>query len=246
MRRILGGKKPVLTAKHINVCYGALQVLYEVSISVKAGSLVSIVGANCAGKSTLINAISGIRPSASGSILMEGHDITRASPHEIVRRGIVQVPEGRKLFARMTVEENLLLGATVAEAKRRRAETLDYVMTMFPRLRERRGQIASTLSGGEQQMVAIARALMARPKLLMLDEPTLGLAPVMVKEMFETITNLKREGLTILLVEQNVEDSLEICNYGYVLETGRVVLEGSGTQLIENSYLQQAYLGLET
>jgi len=219
-------------------------VLDGVSFNVEAAEIVSVVGANGAGKSTLVKVISGmVRPSA-GEILFEGEDITSLPPHEIVLRGIVHVPEGRRLFGDMTVLENLLVGSTHRAARATRAEGLDHVYSLFPILLERQSQLARTLSGGEQQMVAIARGLMTRPKLLMLDEPSLGLAPKIVAEILTVIGDLNRDGLTVLLIEQNVKHSLAIADRGVVLENGRIVLADTGEALLRNEHTRRAYLGL--
>jgi len=219
-------------------------VLDGVSFNVEAAEIVSVVGANGAGKSTLVKVISGmVRPSA-GEILFEGEDITSLPPHEIVLRGIVHVPEGRRLFGDMTVLENLLVGSTHRAARATRAEGLDHVYSLFPILLERQSQLARTLSGGEQQMVAIARGLMTRPKLLMLDEPSLGLAPKIVTEILTVIGDLNRDGLTVLLIEQNVKHSLAIADRGVVLENGRIVLADTGEALLRNEHTRRAYLGL--
>lgn len=234
----------MLQVEGLNVHYGRIQVLHDISICVEAGKLISIVGANSAGKSSFINAISGLVKPTSGKIQFNGTDISRQEPHNIVKLGLVQVPEGRKLFPKMTVLENLLLGATLPETRPKRDDMQEKMCELFPWLRERFNQIASTLSGGEQQMLAIARAMMSQPRLLMLDEPSLGLAPLLVMEMFRVVQDLNRQGLTVLLVEQNIEHSLEICDYAYVLENGRIVLSGTGKELLENEYLKKAYLGL--
>jgi branched-chain amino acid transport system ATP-binding protein len=219
-------------------------VLDGVSFDVEAAEIVSVVGANGAGKSTLVKVISGMVRASAGEILFEGEDITSLPPHEIVLRGIVHVPEGRRLFGDMTVLENLLLGSTHRAARATRAEGLDHVYGLFPILLERQSQLARTLSGGEQQMVAIARGLMTRPKLLMLDEPSLGLAPRIVTEILKVIGDLNRDGLTVLLIEQNVKHSLAIADRGVVLENGRIVLADTGEALLGNEHTRRAYLGL--
>ncbi len=224
--------------------YGEVTVLHDVTIEVGQGKIVSIVGANGAGKSTLINTISGLMRPSAGSIRYRDTDLLSIPGHEVVRRGVVQVPEGRKLFASMTVYENLVLGATHPSAKADRESTLRQVFELFPRLQERREQIAGTLSGGEQQMLAIGRALMSKPSLLMLDEPSLGLAPLLVADVFRVVERLNSTGLTVLLVEQNIKHCLTISSYAYVLENGQVVLEGTGQELLSNSYTKQAYLGM--
>jgi len=219
-------------------------VLDGVSFDVEAAEIVSVVGANGAGKSTLVKVISGMVRASAGQILFEGEDLTSLPPHEIVLRGIVHVPEGRRLFGDMTVLENLLLGSTHRAARATRAEGLDRVYGLFPILFERQSQLARTLSGGEQQMVAIARGLMTRPKLLMLDEPSLGLAPRIVTEILKVIGDLNRDGLTVLLIEQNVKHSLAIADRGIVLENGRIVLADTGEALLSNEHTRRAYLGL--
>jgi branched-chain amino acid transport system ATP-binding protein len=234
----------LLSVRSISAHYGRARVLDGVSFDVEAAEIVSVVGANGAGKSTIVKVISGmVRPSA-GRILFEGEDITSLPAHEIVRRGIVHVPEGRRLFGDMTVLENLLLGSTHRTARAARVEGLDHVYRLFPILRERQLQLARTLSGGEQQMLAIARGLMARPKLLMLDEPSLGLAPKIVAEILNVIGDLNRDGLTVLLIEQNVKHSLSIADHGVVLENGRIVLADTGEALLGNEHTRRAYLGL--
>lgn len=234
----------MLNVRSVSAQYGRARVLDGVSFNVEAAEIVSVVGANGAGKSTLVKVISGmVRPSA-GEILFEGEDITSLPPHEIVLRGIVHVPEGRRLFGDMTVLENLLVGSTHRAARATRAEGLDHVYGLFPILLERQSQLARTLSGGEQQMVAIARGLMTRPKLLMLDEPSLGLAPKIVTEILTVIGDLNRDGLTVLLIEQNVKHSLAIADRGVVLENGRIVLADTGEALLRNEHTRRAYLGL--
>jgi branched-chain amino acid transport system ATP-binding protein len=234
----------VLEVQGIHAQYGQARVLHDVSLTVEAGRIVALVGANGAGKTTLVNVISGlVRPSA-GRIRFDGAELTGAAAHTIVERGVAQVPEGRKLFGGMTVLENLLLGGTPGAARRRREESLAEVYRIFPVLRERRGQIARTLSGGEQQMVAIGRALMARPRILMLDEPSLGLAPKLVGEIFEVIKELNRGGLTVLLIEQNIRHSLALAHFAHVLENGGIVLKGTGSELMGQDHVKKAYLGI--
>lgn len=235
---------PLLEVSNLDVSYGDISALRNVSLQVEEGEIVTILGANGAGKSTLIRTISGLLMPKSGSIRFRGKDITRVEPHDRVALGIVQVPEGRRLFPIMTVEENLLLGSYTPEARQQRQETLEWVFRLLPRLKERRRQIARTLSGGEQQMVAIGRALMSRPKLLMLDEPSLGLAPVIVGQVFELIRQISQEGVTVLLVEQNVHHSLELAARAYVLEHGAIVMEGPGRALLGNDHIRKAYLGM--
>ncbi len=234
----------MLSVNQIQVAYGDVQVLWDVSMNVQPKEFAALVGANGAGKSTTLNAISAILRPRSGTIEFNGKRIDRAPASQVVELGISQVPEGRRLFSEMTVLENLELGSFMAEAKRRRNETLDWVYNIFPRLRERRNQLAGTLSGGEQQMVAVGRGLMSRPRLLMLDEPSLGLAPLLVQEVFKALKRVNEEGVTIFLVEQNVKHTLTIATHAYVLENGRIVMEGKGTDLLNNSHVKKAYLGI--
>ncbi len=234
----------MLTIKNLQVQYGAFVALHGVSLSVTEGQVVSIVGANGAGKTTLINTISGLLRPTAGEITFEGQDLLRLESHAIASLGIVQVPEGRKLFPDMTVYENLLMGSYSQRSKQYRKESLEMAFHLFPRLEQRTKQLARTLSGGEQQMLAIGRAVMSKPRLMMFDEPSLGLAPLLVQSIFQTIRQLKETGMTILLVEQNVRQSLQISDYAYVLETGQVVLEGSGQSVLENEHTRKAYLGI--
>ena len=234
----------MLSAQNLVVKYGMFSALNDVSIKVEKGQIVGIVGANGAGKSTLLNAISGINKATSGSLMFEDMDLTRMSAHAIVRAGVVQVPEGRRLFPEMTVYENLLVGSAHKRARADRSENFDKAFSLFPRLKERESQIARTLSGGEQQMVAVARALMSSPRILMMDEPSLGLAPIVIQEIFKVVTKLRELGLTILLVEQNVHHCLLISDYAYVLETGQLVLEGTGQDVLDNPMTKAAYLGM--
>ena len=235
----------MLTLKQIDVYYGNIQALWQVGLSVNEGEVVAIVGSNGAGKSTILRTISGLIQPKSGSIEFDSTRIDRLSPDEIVRLGISMVPEGRELFPRSSVLENLQLGsAYIDRAYTQTRQSLTWVHSLFPILQERTSQLAGTLSGGEQQMVAIGRALMSRPKILMLDEPSLGLAPLMVTEVFKTTVKVNQEGVTVLLVEQNVRQSLKMAHRAYVLENGRIVLEGSGKNLIANKHVKEAYLGL--
>jgi branched-chain amino acid transport system ATP-binding protein len=234
----------LLQVDRISVFYGDIQALNGVSLRASAKEIASLVGGNGAGKTTLLRTISGLRRPASGSILFEEKRIHELPPYRIVELGISQVPEGRRVFPRMSALENLHMGSHIKEARRRREETLDWVFRLFPILRERGGQFAGTLSGGEQQMLAIGRGLMSRPKLLILDEPSLGLAPLVVKEIFEIITAINSDGTAILLVEQNVQRSLSICHRSYVLENGVIVLEGKGKELLQNEYMMKAFLGM--
>jgi branched-chain amino acid transport system ATP-binding protein len=233
----------LLEIRDLDVFYGDAQALSGVSLDVVKGEIVSIVGANGAGKSTLIRAIAGIERPRAGRILFAGSDITGLDSHEICNLGIGQVAEGRQLFPNLTVLENLHMGAMVARGRARLQQTLDEVFALFPHLLERRKQLAGTLSGGEQQMLAIGRCLMSRPELMMLDEPSLGLAPNLVQELLHTVHLLQQKGLTVLLVEQNVAVSLKISRRGYVLENGRIVMDGTGDELLGNDRVRQAYLG---
>jgi branched-chain amino acid transport system ATP-binding protein len=235
---------PILEVKNIKVRYSGLPVLQGVSLSVNPGETVCVVGANGAGKSTLLRAIMGAQRAFEGQIFFSGREIQRRRTEEIVRLGIVYVPEEKMLFRPLAVEENLMLGAYILTDPRRIQENLDFVYTLFPRLKERRLQPASTLSGGEQQMVAIGRGLMSRPQILMLDEPSLGLAPKLVDEVLDTVRRLKQEGMTILLVEQNVREALDLADRGYVIQTGRIVGEGGGKELLARDTFRQAFLGI--
>ncbi|HXU87310.1 MAG TPA: ABC transporter ATP-binding protein [Methylomirabilota bacterium] len=228
----------------IDAFYGDLQALFSVSVEVPDGKIMALVGANAAGKSTTIRVISGLVPPRHGRVLFGGDDLARVPAHRRVELGIVQVPEGRRLFPFMSVTENLLLGAHTPHARAVRGATLEYVHTLFPVLHDRRAQLAGSLSGGEQQMCAIGRALMARPKLLMLDEPTLGLAPVLVGRIFETVRTINADGVTVLIVEQNVRQALALADRAAVLESGKLVLEGAGRDLLVDDRLKRAYLGM--
>ena len=234
----------LLRVDGIEVAYGDLTAVGEVSLEVREGEAVALIGANGAGKTTTLRALSGLLPIRRGRIEFEGRRLDGLTSAQVVARGIAHVPEGRQLFPTMTVVENLELGARSAAARARRAESLGRVFDLFPQLRERRTQLAGTLSGGEQQMCAIGRGLMACPRLLLLDEPSLGLAPVMVKAIFEDLGRINRQGLTILLVEQNVLRSLQLAHRGYVLENGHVTLSGAGADLLASGHVKRAYLGL--
>jgi len=234
----------MLEVENLHVSYGAIKALHGVSLKVPAGSIVTLIGANGAGKSTTLRALSGLAKSASGTIRYDGGEITELPAHQIVSRGLCHVPEGRMVFANLTVKENLAMGAYLQRDKAWIAKQMDYVFHLFPRLKERESQAAGTLSGGEQQMLAIGRALLSKPKFLMLDEPSLGIAPLLVKAIFERIVEINREqGLTILLVEQNANLALDVSSYGYVLETGSILLEGPSADLKANPRVQEAYLG---
>jgi branched-chain amino acid transport system ATP-binding protein len=234
----------MLKVINLQVSYGEVQVLSSVSFSVEEKKIISLVGANGSGKSTLINTISGLIRPASGQIFFNGLEINSLPSDQIVRLGIVQIPEGKKLFPQMTVYENLMVGGTNPRARKTRISFLAEMYEDFPLLKERSEQLAGTLSGGEQQIVAIARGIMSQPKFLMLDEPSLGLAPMIVKEIFRIIISLNQRGLTIFLVEQNIKHSLTICDYGYVLQNGRIVLQGIGNDLLGNDLTKKAYLGM--
>lgn len=234
----------LLKIEDLSVHYDGMQALFGISLEINQGEIVSIVGSNGVGKSTLINSVSGVRKLTSGRIYFEGHEITRIPAHERVSLGITQVPEGRRLFPLMSVEENLLLGSVHPEAKKKRQESLEEVYQFLPRLRERKHQIAKTLSGGEQQMVAIGRALMSRPKLLMFDEPSLGLSPLLVKELFGIIKKINSQGITLMLVEQNVKQTLQIVDRCYVVENGAVSMEGTGQALLNDEHVKKAFLGM--
>jgi branched-chain amino acid transport system ATP-binding protein len=234
----------LLRLEAIDAFYGDLQALFAVGLEVRDREIMALVGANAAGKSTTLRVISGLLSPRHGRALFAGDDLAAVPAHQRVDRGIVQVPEGRHLFPFMTVLENLLLGAHAARGRRERETTLGYVYSLFPVLQERASQLAGSLSGGEQQMCAIGRALMARPRLLMLDEPTLGLAPLLVRQIFETVRTINADGVTVLLVEQNVRQALTLAHRACVLESGRVVLEGPAGQLLGDERLKRAYLGL--
>jgi branched-chain amino acid transport system ATP-binding protein len=234
----------MLRVEGLEVRYRNVQALWGVSFEVPKGEIVALVGANGAGKTTTLKAISGLLRPSAGAVTLSGERLDALRTMEIVERGVVHVPEGRKLFPAMTVLENLLLGAFGRAARVRQEERLEEVYAVFPRLRERHGQVAGTLSGGEQQMVAIGRGLMAGPRVLMLDEPSLGLAPILVEEMFRVVEEINRRGVTVLLVEQNTAHALAVAHRGFVLESGRVVLAGSGRELLANERVRQAYLGL--
>jgi branched-chain amino acid transport system ATP-binding protein len=234
----------MLEIKNLSVSYGAINALHGISLQIKDGDIVTLIGANGAGKTTTLKTISGLLKTRAGEILYDGRDIANLPPHQIVKRGISHVPEGRMVFANLTVRENLAMGAYLQRDKAVVRAELDFVFAMFPRLKERETQVAGTLSGGEQQMLAIGRALMSRPKFLMMDEPSLGIAPLLVKTIFEKIVEINRERrITILLVEQNANLALEISHYGYVLETGRIILQDHSAALRQNPQVKSAYLG---
>jgi branched-chain amino acid transport system ATP-binding protein len=234
----------ILQVENIKVRYSGLPVLHGVSLNVSSGETVCVVGANGAGKSTLLRAIMGAQHVLEGRILFEGREFQGLRTEHIVHMGIIYVPEERMLFTPLSVEENLLLGAYVLNDERQIQKNLEFVYNLFPKLRERRSQAASTLSGGEQQMVAIGRGMMSSPRILMLDEPSLGLAPLLVDEVLDTVRRLKEEGITILLVEQNVREALDLADRGYVIQTGRIVAEGTGAELLESDMFRTAFLGI--
>lgn len=233
----------MLQIDDLQVSYGQMPVLWGVNLSIDQGQIVALVGANGAGKTTLLKTVSGLLRLKAGAITFQGHRLDQASPRDIVRAGIVHVPEGRKLFPEMTVLDNLLMGAYLS-APGLRQKHLEVVFQIFPKLKERQKQPAGTLSGGEQQMVAIGRGIMAEPKLLMLDEPSLGLAPLLVEEMFEVIEQINKSGVTVLLVEQNTQHALSLAHQGFVMESGRIVLSGTGQELLNNDDIRKAYLGM--
>jgi branched-chain amino acid transport system ATP-binding protein len=233
----------VLKVKDIDVYYGAIHALKKLSIEVEQGSIVTLIGANGAGKTTTLKSISGLLKPKNGSILFKGVEITKVAPEKIVGMGISQVPEGRRVFPSMSVLENLEMGAYLRKDKKGIDDDMENVFNRFPRLKERRKQLAGTLSGGEQQMLAIGRALMARPQLMLMDEPSMGLAPLLVKEIFEIIKDINARGTTILLVEQNAHMALSIASKAYVIETGEIVLQGTADQLLKSEEVKKAYLG---
>ena len=234
----------MLKVEHIDVFYGDLQILWDVSFEVQAGEIVVLLGANGAGKSTTLKTISSLLKPANGKVVFQGTRLDEIPSHKIIDYGLAHVPEGRRLFPEMTVEENLIVGSLSAEAKLKRNETMAWIYDLFPRLRERRKQAAGTLSGGEQQMLAVGRGLMSLPKLLMFDEPSLGLAPIMVTEVFRIVQMVNKEGVTVLLVEQNVKHTLSMCDRAYVLENGRITLSGTGQEFLNNDHIKEAYLGI--
>jgi branched-chain amino acid transport system ATP-binding protein len=233
----------MLELRNVVCCYGKIAAVKGVSLTVKRGQLVALIGANGAGKTTTLRSISGLLQPTEGQILFEGQDVTRVSPREILRLGVAHAPEGRRVFPQMSVQENLEMGAYLRTDARALAADMARVFDDFPRLAERRAQVAGTLSGGEQQMLAIGRALMSRPKLLLFDEPSLGLAPNIVERTFAIIEEIRASGTTILIVEQNAYAALEMCDYAYLLESGSLALEGSGQQLLANPHVRTAYLG---
>ncbi|MDI6745829.1 MAG: ABC transporter ATP-binding protein [Rhodocyclaceae bacterium] len=236
-------RESVLAVRGVESCYGRIRAIKEISLEIRGGELVALVGANGAGKTTLLRAISGVQPVVAGTIIFDGEDITHLSADRRVSLGICQVPEGRQVFGPLTVEDNLRLGA-ITQSKGRLTVGLERVYETFPVLKEKRHLPAGTLSGGQQQMLSIGRALMGRPKLLLLDEPSMGLAPLLVEEVFNVVRTLKSQGMTIFLVEQNAYAALEIADRGYVMETGSITLTGTGQELLDNEQVRAAYLGI--
>jgi branched-chain amino acid transport system ATP-binding protein len=234
-----------LELENVHAYYGYIHALKGISMKVEKGEIVTLIGANGAGKTTTLRVITGLLHPRQGHVRLEGQDLAQYKPHEIVYQGMTMVPEGRRIFARMTVQENLEMGAYTRKNKQEIQQTLEYVFTLFPRLKERRHQLGGTLSGGEQQMLAIGRALMTRPRILLMDEPSMGLAPVLVETIFDTIQKINKEGTTILLVEQNALMALSIAHRGYVLQTGEIVLSDTAANLRNNPVVQKAYLGME-
>ncbi|MCC6905538.1 MAG: ABC transporter ATP-binding protein [Anaerolineae bacterium] len=235
----------VLSLETIHTYYGNIHAVQGISLHVDKGEIVTLIGANGAGKSTTLKTISGITPARHGAVSLNGKDITHVPSHQIVAMGITQVPEGRRIFGRLTVEENLDIGAYSRGNRDEFNRAIERVYSIFPRLKERRKQLGGTLSGGEQQMLAIGRGLMSHPSVLLLDEPSMGLAPILVQEIFATVQKLNEEGITILLVEQNAQLALSICNRGYVMQSGEIVLEGTGQELLADETVRHAYLGEE-
>jgi branched-chain amino acid transport system ATP-binding protein len=234
----------MLQIRKLNFAYGDLKVLWDVDLEVRQGEIVTVVGANGAGKSTILKNVSRLVRPTSGTVHLGEVDLGALQSHEVVERGVIQVPEGRRIFPEMTVVENLRMGSFVKATRKDRERNMERVFALFPRLAERKAQLGGTMSGGEQQMLAIARGLMGNPRLLLLDEPSLGLSPLLVKNIFETIKEVNRQGTTILLVEQNVYQSLRISHRAYVLETGRVVMSGTGEELLGNDHVRKAFLGI--
>lgn len=234
----------MLKVSGIDVFYGDLQVLWDVSFEVREKEILVLVGANGAGKSTTLKTISGLLKPRKGSIEFDGVRLDQLPPDRVIGQGVVHVPEARRLFREMSVEENLIMGSLSPEAKKKRYETMDWVYELFPRMKERRKQAAGTMSGGEQQMCAIGRGLMALPKIMMFDEPSLGLSPILVQDVFDIAKRINKEGVTVMLVEQNVRQTLAMCDRAYVLENGRVVLQGTGKDLMNDPHVKEAYLGI--
>ena len=239
----MSSENPVLKVDNINVYYGSIHAIKGISFEVYDGEIVTLIGANGAGKSTTLNTISGLLHPSTGGVSFLGESLAKIQPHKVVERGLAQVPEGRRVFAQMTVQENLEMGAFTQNSQANISDDLEKVYSLFPRLKERMKQTAGTLSGGEQQMLAMGRALMSRPKLLMLDEPSMGLAPILVEQIFDIIADLHKTGATILLVEQNAQMALSIASRGYVMETGKIVTTGTGKELLASEAVRKAYLG---
>jgi branched-chain amino acid transport system ATP-binding protein len=238
------GAKTVLELQGVSAGYGSFQALFDVSLSVQPGEAVAVVGPNGAGKTTLMCVISGLVPARSGTVKMQGRDLSTVAPHRIIAEGIAHVPENRRLFPRMTVEENLKMGAFMRAAREDYSDRMEWVFNLFPRLKERRSQIAGTLSGGEQQMCAIGRALMSKPKLLLMDEPSAGLAPVVVLQVFDLVRRIREEGFTVLIVEQNVQQVLKLVDRAYLLEVGAIKMSGHANELKQHDFVRKAYIGL--
>jgi len=234
----------MLKVSGVDVFYGDLQVLWDVSFEVREKEILVLVGANGAGKSTTLKTISGLLKPRKGTIEFDGVRLDQLPPDRVIGQGVVHVPEARRLFREMSVEENLIMGSLSPEAKKKRYETMDWVYELFPRMKERRKQAAGTMSGGEQQMCAIGRGLMALPKIMMFDEPSLGLSPILVQDVFDIAKRINKEGVTVMLVEQNVRQTLAMCDRAYVLENGRVVLQGTGKELMADPHVKEAYLGI--
>ena len=234
----------MLEVENVSAAYGMVQILWDVSFKIKEKEIVSIIGPNGAGKTTLVKTIIGLLPARSGTIRFKGENIEKLPPYEIVKKGITLIPEGRDIFPRMTVEENLLLGAYTVKDKRAVYESKERVYQIFPVLKKKEKALAQTLSGGEQQMLVICRSLMSNPELLILDEPSLGLAPIIVEKVLDTLSKINEDGVTILLVEQNIRDSLNLANRGYVLEEGKIIIEGEGRELLSNDHIKEVYLGI--
>jgi branched-chain amino acid transport system ATP-binding protein len=234
----------MLEVEKVSAAYGMVQILWDVSFQIKEKEIVSIIGPNGAGKTTLVKTIMGLLPAKTGTIRFKGEYIEKLRPYEIVKKGITLIPEGREIFPRMTVEENLLLGAYTIRDKKTVKESKEKVYQIFPVLKKKEKALAQTLSGGEQQMLVICRSLMSNPQLLILDEPSLGLAPIIVEKVLDTVAKINEDGVTILLVEQNIRDSLNIANRGYVLEEGKIIIEGEGRELLSNSHIKEVYLGI--
>jgi branched-chain amino acid transport system ATP-binding protein len=234
----------LLSVESLDFAYGDLQVLWNVGLTVEEGEIVTLVGSNGAGKSTTLKNVSRLSKWSAGRVTFGGEDLSRLEPHEVVDRGIIHVPEGRRIFPEMTVMENLRMGSYPKACRPDREKNVERAFSLFPRLKERQKQLGGTLSGGEQQMLAIGRGLMANPRLLLLDEPSLGLSPLLVKSIFQIITEINRQGVTILLIEQNVHQALRVAHRAYVLETGRVVLTGTGQELLSNAHVKKAFLGM--